>query len=235
MATMKIGKGPGVRLGAGASILAAAKAIDTRLVKARLAAFERAHGAYGAAQRKVDAAEGQLSAAQSRLSERDAVQDEAVETLARALVADGQPRVNPFATFGAAAPTAIMRLPIMEETKAIHALVAAVQRNKKLSKPTLQAAQALDKAVHAVEQALQPLDALDAAVRAARHTRDAIGQTWDTALAALKRGARAAADDGAPQLYATLFDRPSRPVAKNGKPAPPPTAAAAPLAPAPPV
>ncbi len=50
MATMKIGKGPGVRLGAGASILAAAKAIDTRLVKARLAAFERAHGAYGAAQ-----------------------------------------------------------------------------------------------------------------------------------------------------------------------------------------
>ncbi len=183
----------------------------------------------------MDAAEGQLSAAQSRLSERDAVQDEAVETLARALVADGQPRVNPFATFGAAAPTAIMRLPIMEETKAIHALVAAVQRNKKLTKPTLQAAQALDKAVHAVEQALQPLDALDAAVRAARHTRDAIGQTWDTALAALKRGARAASDDGAPQLYATLFDRPSRPVAKNGKPAPPPTAAAAPLAPAPPV
>ncbi len=49
---------------------------------------------------------------------------------------------------------------------------------------------------------------------------------WATALAALKRGARAAADDGAPTLYAALFDRPGR---SNGKasrskpePVPPP-------------
>ena len=226
MATMKIGKGPGIRLTAGASILAAARAIDTRFVKARLAAFERAHRAYADAQQKVDNAEAQLSAAQGRLGERDAVQDEAVEALAVALVADGQPRLNPFAAFAAPAPTAIMRLPVADETKAVHALVSAVQRNKSVTKPTLQAAQDLDKAACAVEQALAPLAALEAAVRTARHTRDAVGQTWETALAALKRGARAASDDGAPQLYATLFERPTRPT-NNGKSTPAPTAAPA--------
>lgn len=231
MATMKVGNGPGTRLQAGAAILAAARAVDTRLVKERLAAFEHAHRAYAEAQRKVDGAEGQLSAAQSRVGERDAVQDEAIETLARALVTDGQPRLNPFGAFGAPSPAALRRLPIAEETKAIHVLVAAVQRQKQVTKATLQAAQDLEKAVRATEQALAPLDKLEAAVRDLRQTRDAIGQTWENALAVLKRGARAASDDGAPQLYTTLFDRRSRPAAKNGKPAPvPPSPQPAPTA-----
>jgi hypothetical protein len=84
----------------------------------------------------------------------------------------------------------------------------------------LQALQSVDKAVRAVEQALLPLDKLDTTLRDARHTRDAVGQTSDAALAVLKRGARAASDDGAPQLYTTLFDRPGRPATKNGKSAP---------------
>src|SRR5438552_14368644 len=120
---------PGTRLQVGASVLSAARAVDTRLVKDRLGRFERAHRSYVNTQRKVDSAESQLRAAQARLAECDAVQDEAVETLARALVTDGQPRGNPFDVFGAA-PGTLTRLPFSEEAEAVHDLVAAVQRNK---------------------------------------------------------------------------------------------------------
>jgi hypothetical protein len=70
--------------------------------------------------------------------------------------------------------------------------------NKQVTKPTLKTAQDLDKAARAVEQVLLPLDKLEVALREARQTRDAVGQTWETALAVLKRGACAACDDGAP-------------------------------------
>jgi len=234
MAIRTIGTSPGARVQAGASVLAAAKAVDTRLVKGRLAAFERAHRSYVEAQRKVDAAETQLHAAQARLGETDAVQDDAVEKLARALVADGQPRNNPFAAFGAPSPSGLTRLSCADEVKGVHRLVAAVQRNKSLSKPAQLAAQAADKAARAVEQALAPLDKLQGAVREARHTRDAVAQTWESTLAALKRGVRAAADDGAPQLYATLFSHSARSTTKNSMVVPPPpVSAAAPPAPAP--
>ena len=79
-----------------------------------------------------------------------------------------------------------------------------------------------------MEQELARIDTLHGAVREARHTRDAVAQTWATDLAALKRGARAAADDGAPHLYPTLFDRPSRTNGKSAKPAPAPVAPPAP-------
>jgi hypothetical protein len=184
-------------------------------VKARLAAFEREHRAYDGAEGKVEAADAQLHAAQSRVHQRDAEQNEALQALATALVPDGQPRANPFAAFGAS-PAAITRLPVTDKLKAMHTLVAAVQRHKGLSKSTLQAAQA-------TEQALVPIDKLAASVRDARHTRDAIGQNWKAALATLKRATRAAADDGAPHLYATLFDRPARSNGKAAKSAPTPT------------
>ena len=104
MATRVRTTSPGLRLEVGASVLSAARAVDARLVKGRLGRFERVHRNYVNAQRKVDAAESQLRAAQARLAECDAIQDEAVETLARALVADGQPRGNPFEAFGVPAP-----------------------------------------------------------------------------------------------------------------------------------
>jgi hypothetical protein len=223
MATIKIGATPGNRLEAGASILAAARLTDTRLVKNRLAAFERAYRAYGAAQRKVDAAERRLATAQQRVGECDAAQDDAVEMLARALVGDGHPRAQPFAAFGAASPAAIKRLAPAAEAKALSALIAALQRNKAVSKPTLQAAREVERAVGAVTRAQAPIDKLTAALHDARRTRDAIGGTWDSALGALKRGARAAADDGAPQLYPSLFERPARTSGRNGKRAPAPT------------
>lgn len=220
MATMQIGKSAGTRLMAGASILAAARAVDTRSVKEPLAAFERAHRAYETTQAKVDAADAQLRTALDRLHEYDTVQDEAVEVLARALVTDGQSRAKPFAAFGGPSPAALVRLPAADEAKTIHLIVAAIQRNKQVTKATLKAAQDLDKAALAVEHALLPIAKLEAAARDARQTRDAIGPTWDADLAVLKRAARAASDNGAPQLYTTLFERFNRPASKNGKSAP---------------
>jgi len=219
---------PGSRRATGVAILAAARAVDTRLIKGRLAAFEKVQRDYIAAQSDVENEDARLRAAQTRVGECDAAQDEAVESLARALVADGQPRANPFASFGTPAPSSLGKLPPADEAKAIHRLVATVQRNKTISKATLQAAQAADKAAKAVEQALLPLDKLQTALKTARHTRDAIGQSWESALAALKRGARSAADDGAPQLYATLFQTLAQPNSKSKKPAPQPEPKSAP-------
>ena len=125
-------------------MLSAARGVDTRLVKDRLDRFARVHRTYVNAQRKVDAAEAQLRAAQAHLAECDAIQDDAVETLARALVADGQPRGNPFDAFGAPAPGTLTRLAFAEEAAAVHQLVAAVQRGKDISKATIQAAQAAE-------------------------------------------------------------------------------------------
>lgn len=223
---------PGLRLQLGGSVLSAARAVDTRLVKDRLGRFARMHRTYVGAQEKVDTAESKLRAAQARLAECDTVLDEAVETLAGVLCADGAPRGNPFDAFGAPSPGTLMRLPFAEEAEGVHQLVAAVERSKGASKATLQAAQAAEKAAKAVEEALVPIAKLQDNVRDARRARDAVGQGWESALASLKRGARAAADEGAPDLYPTLFPPVVRAVTKNkgteeAGPAAPPTPAAA--------
>src|SRR6266550_3689661 len=69
---------------------------------------------HGGVEQPHPAAGSQLRSAQARLAECDALQDEAVETLARALVADGQPRGNPFEAFGAPAPGTLTRLAFAE-------------------------------------------------------------------------------------------------------------------------
>src|SRR5437899_315818 len=81
----------------GTVILEAASLIDTKLIKARLAEFTNVHRSYTGAQRKVETAEAQLRELQVQLARHDAAQDEAVEVLARALVAEEKPRANPFA------------------------------------------------------------------------------------------------------------------------------------------
>ncbi len=198
-------KSPGTRLQIGTSVLSAAREVDTRLVKDRLQRFEDAHRSYVAAQRKVDAADAELEAAQARLAKLDDTQDHAVELLARALVNHGQPRGNPFAAFGAPAPGQLARRAFGEEADAVQKLVTAIMRSNGMSKDTIEAAQAADKAARGVKQALAPIAELEGKVRDARRKRDAIGQVWESALAALRRGTKAAADEGAPDLHATLF------------------------------
>ena len=199
------GTSPGTRLQLGASVLTAARAVDTTAVEVRLQRFDQAHRNYVGAQRKLDTAEAQLRAAQTRLAELDAVQDEAVENLACALVTDGQPRGNPFAAFDAPAPGTLTRCAFAEAAEAVHQFVAVILRSKGVSEATTQAAKAADNAARALEQALAPITKLQDSVRDARRLRDAVGQAWDSALAALRRDTLAAADEGAPNLYARLF------------------------------
>ncbi len=220
MATVTSAGSPGARLRLGGAVLAAAKSVNTRPVRARLGAFDRVQRAYAAAQTKVDAAEAALHAAQAKVAQRDREQDEAVDGLARALIAEGQSRAKPFAGCGGPTPAALMRLPVAEEARQIHVLVTALQRNAGLSKAAQQACDAADKAARAVEKALAPIEALQAALSQARQARDALVQTWEKALAALKRGARAAIDDGEPYLYTTLFGQAARNGSRSGKHAP---------------
>lgn len=230
MKTKNNGKHPAARLEIGSVVLSAAAGIDTVLITARLTAFATVHQSYSVAQRKVDAFEAKLRNAQVHLAQLDIEQDEAVEDLARLLIADGQPRVAPFSAFGVDSPSIIRKLPYGEEAKALHKLVAAVQLDKSVGRSTLAAARTAESAAQAVESALLALDTCLATLRDAREGRDAIAPMWEEALAALKRGARAAKDDGAPGLYAALFGNSVR--SKKAKtvaamPAPTPPAAAA--------
>jgi hypothetical protein len=222
MATRVRTTSPGLRLQIGASVLSGARGIDTRPVKARLESFERVHRGYVAAQRKVDVAESQLRDAQARLAECDATQDEAVIALAGALIGEGQPYTNAFEAFGVPAPKTLTRLRSPEAVAAVHQLVAAVQRSKGISEATLKAAEAADKAAGVVEEALAPIAKLQDNVRHARRVRDAQGQGWESALAALRLDARSAAYEGAPDLYTALFP-PPRPAAKSKTPEEPTT------------
>jgi hypothetical protein len=196
---------PGTRLDVGASVLAAARAIDTRPVQDRLRRFEQAHRSYVGAQRKVDVAQSQIRAAQARLVELDVAQNEAIEELARALVSDRQPRSTPFDAFGAPGPGTLTHLPLAQKPAAVHGLVAAIVRSHGTSDATTRAAEAADKAARDLDEALPPLAKLQANIRDARRMRDAVGQTWEAAITALRRVARAAEDEGAPDLYGTLF------------------------------
>lgn len=223
MAVRLTRSGSGSRLQFGASVLAAARSIDTAPVKERLQRFAQAQRSYVNAQKKVDGAEAQLTAAEARIAELDAVQDEAVDDLARTLIHDGQPiGANAFAAFGAPTLGALKRLPFDEEATAIHQLVAAVLRSKGVSEATTKAAQAADKAASAVEQAFGPIGKLEDTVREARRMRDGVGQAWESALAALRRMAQAVAAEGAPDLYARLFP----PVTRTGTKRKPPEAPA---------
>ncbi len=217
---------PAGRLRTGAAVLAAAEVVNTRLIRKRVETFTEAHRSYAKAQRAAQAAEAELRDCQGRLVARDREQDDAVEWLARALINEGWPRANPFAPYAMPASSAIRKLPYAEEAKAIHALVAAVQRDRTVGTAVRRAADAAAGAAQNTERELAPWDKLSAAVRSARETRDAVGRTWDLALAALKRAARAAADDGASELYVKLFGRASRPK-KKAAPAPGPTPAPA--------
>ena len=207
---MALSGSPGTRLRFGAAVLTAAKSANVKPVQARLEGFARVQGDFAAAHARVEKAEAALAAAEARVAQRDREQDEAVERLARALINEGQSRTKPFAGCGGPTPAALMRLPVAQEAQAIQALVTALGRSPGLSKATQQAMSAADKAAHLVEKALEPIAGLQAAVDAAREARDALTPTWDNALAALKRGARAAVDEGAPHLYATLFQPPAR-------------------------
>ena len=133
-----------------------------------------------------------------------------------ALIVDGLPRSNPFDPLGGPSPGALVKLAVADKVKLIRQLLGAIGRNRHLRAAAQQVEQ-LDNAVRAVEQGMARIEKLRAALQDARHARDAAATTWANELAALKRAARAAADNGAPTLYGTLFERPSKPSTKSAK------------------
>ncbi len=159
---------------------------------------------------------------------------------ARALVADAAPRATPFEAFAPGLPFGLRKLSLAEQAKAIRRLIDAVRESKPASPASRRAVQTAVQAVAAVEVSLLAMNKAEAAARMARDTRRALGQVWDRQLAALKRGARAAADEGAPGLYEALFGglrrsrtkmATSEPVKQPGQPVEPTAAVAAPSTP----
>lgn len=193
------------RIEAGDSLLAAATTRDTARVKARLSAFAAAHRALTNAQRALDDAEAALGARRVAVAERDVDQDQLVDRVAAALVGDGLPRRNPFAPVSPLTATKLKDLGYGAEAAALLALVDRARKRKDLSPKTLTALGAAEKAATAVRSVLTAVAPAQAKVDRARTRRDALVQPWETAFAALKRGARAAEDDGATGLFAALF------------------------------
>lgn len=193
------------RIEAGDSLLDAASTRDTARVKARLSHFAAAHRALSKAQQALDEAEATLGARRVAIAERDVDQDELIDRVAAALIGDGLPRVNPFKALSPLTPTKLKQLGYGAEAAALTALVSKARKRKDLSPRTVTTLTAAEKAATAVRSVLTALEPAQRKVDGARSRRDALVQPWETSFAALKRGARAAEDDGATGLFAALF------------------------------
>lgn len=208
MATLQSGNNPGPRIEAGNHVLEAAESLGaarTKPVAARLSAFAAQHGAYAKADALVKNADGALRKAQEKVADADVTQDNTVEGTAKALVGEGFPRANPFKPLGFEAPNVIKALGYAAEAATVQKLAAKVKAHKPALVASSKAADAAVKAATAVVAALSPIAKLTKARTAAMSRRDALEQPWETAFASLKRGARAAEDDGARGLFDALF------------------------------
>jgi hypothetical protein len=221
MATLQSGYSPGTRIDTGDSVISASASVNTKSIAKRLGAFKTAHAAYRAADAQVKKAMDALQKQQAKVAEADVDQDDAVNELATELPRDGLPRVNPFKPFGAPAPSVLCGMGYSDEAQAVLRLEKAVLKRKGLSSGSIAAAKNGAACAKKVLAALAPIAKLEKSRSEAITRRDALAQTWETAFAALKRGARYAEDDGAAGLYAALFDRPAKPSGKKkAKPAP---------------
>lgn len=207
MAVLQSGNSPGTRIAAGDSVLHAAQHLDTTPIANRLEEFRTAHVGYLRANRAVKRAAVALQRKQAEVGAADVDQDAAVLVLASVLPGDGLPRQNPFKPLGAPAPAVLCALGHEDEAKAVLALESAVQRQRGLSEASLDAAKNAGRAARRVQKAVAPLEKLEEARALAVAKRDALAQIWESAFAGLKRGARAAEDEGARGLFAALFER----------------------------
>lgn len=205
METTKTTRGHLARTQLGDAVLAAAGLVDTRTIAARLAGFTAAHHTLLQAQRALDAALVQESDTSQRLATVGADVDQALERLVLALQHDGHSRISPFAAYGGESPSSLKVMRIAEKPAAVQTLLIPILRDERLSAATLETAQQVGHTVAVLSEATRQLGASSTTVRQAREARDQLAAAWEEALAALKRGARAAADEGAPTLYDDLF------------------------------
>lgn len=229
MGTIQAKANPQSRIDVGESVIERAKSTSTKPVRKQFAAFTALHRAYKAKAVAADTAEAKAVAAEEKVAEADVDQDAAVDALATARAGEGAARTKPFADLGFDSPTAIKETGYAAEAKLVKKLAAAAAKKGRAA--TKSAARNADRAATAVESALKAVPPLKKAAAAARAQRDALSQSWLTALARLKRATRTAEDDGARGLFAALFEvaAPARkpktkkaaaPAPTNGSPAP---------------
>jgi len=217
MATIHPSNRPASRIAAGDHVLEAAKTADTRAVKAKLAAFARAHAALVAAHAVATKAEMALHDAQDAVGDADAEQDAAVHALAAKMVGDGAPKANPFNVFGLAAPSVVAVTAVEKEVALTAKLATLASKWKSATIGTKQAAALLAKKSAGTKKALADMVPMRKAQAAAIAKRDALGVPWARAFAHLKNAARTAEDDGARGLYAALFGVTAAPRARAAR------------------
>ncbi|MEO8604650.1 MAG: hypothetical protein ABI629_18930 [bacterium] len=110
-------------------------------------------------------------------------------------------------------------MPPDEAAHAMRNLLGVLSRHSGLSAATLAAGARVEQATQHVEAALQPFNTRQNELRAARRMAEVVGRRYDLALRALRHTARAAAADGAADLYDALFSITTR-VARKSKPTP---------------
>ncbi len=159
--------------------------------------------------------------------------------LANKLVgADLGPRKNPFAPYGALAPSRLKEIAYTTEVEEVLKLVAAVKK-KKPPQAVTAALTACTQTANASKKALIALVAPQTAYVEAMSARDELLVEWTRAFERLRAHAKAAWID-TPAVYHAVFAPPgleARPASRRkAKPAPPVTTAPTPPAqPAPPV
>lgn len=196
---------PGERLKRGAFVLSAAGVVDTTTVTTSLRRFKQAHRSYAAAHRKVTAVQSTLRAGYRRVTHLRALRDDAVESFARALAAEGHSLAKPFRAFGAPTLSQLARLAIPDAAKIIDKMAKAVIRREGGRPQTAKAAQSALDAVRSLQEGLDAVAKIQEDLRMACLNRDAFEGGWDGAIRALRLAAIAAQDDGAPELHPALF------------------------------
>lgn len=221
MATLKTQlTNPGARRDVGGKVLAAAKPVKVKSLKARLGAFTKAHLLYVKAADKVLAAEAVRDAAHAAVAEADVAQDGAVDALVHALVVAGAPRLRPFEGLSKLSPSNLKQLAAAKEAKELASLATKAATRPGATPALKKAAKAAGLAAAAVVKATKSVGPREKLYQETLATRDSLGQPWETALAYLKRAVRVAEDDGEKGLFATLFQRTAEaPKKKAAKPA----------------
>jgi hypothetical protein len=205
MELMKTAPGLSTRLNRGNVVIANAQSVNIKPLKARFTAFVDVQKRYIEAHNTVGEAEGLERAELKRVEQLDGVLERAINALSAALLLDGEPRRNSFARFSDHGPGQICVLPFAEKVKAVHNLVANLQRSTGLSKATVGATNRAEQAALTVEEALPGWELRRTYLTVARQSRDAMEAKWDTAYTALRRLTQSVIEDA--DLYATLFPR----------------------------
>lgn len=194
----------------GAALLEAASALDTRSIAVKLAQFRKAQQNLAKAEDALAAAEARLIDAQRDVAEFDNDQDAAVAALASSLIAVGQPRINPFRKLSKYAPARMQEIGYGEEAKALLELSGKTRRLAGATPELHAAAREADRSARALLAAIVVAERAAERVTAARERRDALGQPWETALATLRRAARAMDQNGSPGFFDALFKAAAR-------------------------